>query len=256
MNIINPYRFSASAFDPSTVSGLVLAVGGRFPQTLDTSTAPPNTVSELKDFGGNANNTMQQLTKLRQPIWDTSKSPYAGVKFDGDSNASNADWIECASNTAIAPVDTATFFAIISSGFTQTGSFRHIARKWDDTGSQGWNLQTDATTSSPCGARLLVNNTPTAFSGGNIITSSKVLLAFTINAGVTATYTNGATATAGTYTVGAGVANTKPLTLGARDTGASPFNGHIYELLQYNRVLNSTEIDTVRAGLNATWGIY
>lgn len=244
-------------YDPRTMSGLVIAVGSRFRYTLNNSTFPPSTVAELIDYSGNASNTMAQTTKLKQPQWITSKSPYPGIYFDGDTNTTNSDWIECASNTNIAVADTMTCFLIADASQGQLGSFRRMVSKWDDTGSQGWQISTDANLNAPTGARLLVNNTATSFNGGAVFLSSgKVLLTAVINNGVTATYLNGGSATAGTYVIGSGVGNTKPLTIGARDNGAAAFRGDFYEYIQYNRVLSQTEIDTVRTGLNGTWSIY
>jgi hypothetical protein len=233
-------------FDPTIIAGLVMAVGQRFTKTLDTSTNSPDTVSQLFDFSGNSNHA-NQLTKLNQP-----SIANGGVYYDGDVIQANGDRMVVTHSSSINLNTALTLFAVVKNGGTQGYTFPNIVRKCNNANTQGWVLGGQAATGQ---ARLLVNNTATNFPG-TPLGASRVLLTAVIDNGVTAVYLNNGSATTGSYTVGTGFGGTDNLSIGARADGDRPFEGNIDEVLLYNSALSIGDIDIVRNGLNASWGLW
>jgi hypothetical protein len=226
-------RPRATGFNPKTLTGLLVWMDSSDSSTYTIASG----VSEWRDKSGNGR-SFTQSTANNQPIVSaTTQNGKALLEFDGvnDKLAATGNWLQIANCTLFAAYRrTAGVYGGI---ITSTGNSDNSPGIIVDT-SRG-------------AVRGYSNFSPEAVGAAD----SFHIVSGTVTNGATVTYTNGTQISTSVASGTLGVDQTTTSIGTYRQAAANYFGGYIGEILAWNRVLTTTERQTVERWLGKRWGV-
>jgi hypothetical protein len=232
-------------FNPSRIAGLQLwldATKGLFDETSGGSpvTTDGATVARWEDQSGSGYNVLQS-TSANRPILKTAiKNNKNVIRFDGSNDALISASIP--SNNLL----TVSVFSVVSPTNFGGGNAGRIFER----GSGGFsNFMNFSSAIAFFFGNVDIRGGSTTLSAFNLITSTAI-----IGTGTANTRINRLLAVSGNMGTSPNLANTT-YQIGNRTAGDRGFNGDIAEIIIYDNLLTSLQIDQVETYLYNKWGL-
>jgi hypothetical protein len=252
LNELNRHDVMGTEFDFNLISGLVTWIDVmRSPMTLDTSGT--QSISQINDLSVNGNH-FAQATKNLQPSWTEGGVPAGAMFFDSD--ATNPDRLLTTYNSTQS-MDVVMAFIVCKPTITQANSISRVLNQLDGS-LIGWairmaanNGQVQMIAGTTGGAtNITVTTTDTMVDNKTYLISGWVdglgNLGIALNGNVYKTTT---------ITVGSGMHNSEPISIGNRTSTSQAWKGNIYTALVYNNY-SPTTMDFIRQKLNQRWKMW
>jgi hypothetical protein len=235
LRTFNPSRIDGLQLWLDATKGLFDATSGGNPVTTDGST-----VARWEDQSGSGYNVLQ-ATSANMPILKTAvKNNKNAIRFDGSND------ILVSANIPDNNLLSVSVFSVVSPTNFGGGNAGRIFER----GANGFlNFMNFSTSIAFLFGDVNVRGGSTTLSAFNLITSTA-----TIGTGTANTRINKVLAASGNMGSSPSLANTT-YQIGNRTAGDRAFNGDIAEIIVYNNLLTSLQIDQVEAYLYSKWGL-
>jgi hypothetical protein len=226
-------RPRATGFSPKTLTGLLVWMDANDSSTYTIATG----VSEWRDKSGNGRSFIQGVGNNQPIISATKQNGKSLLEFDGgnDQLQATGNWLQIASCTLFA-------------AYRRTG------------GAYGGILTSSGSSDNSPG--ILVDSSRGSMRGyanqayENVgAADSFHIVSGTVTSGTVVTYTNGTQASTTAVSGSLGVDQTTTSIGTYRQAASNFFAGYIGEILAWNRVLTTTERQTVERWLGKRWGV-
>ena len=234
-----------SLFTPSRISGLQLwldSTTGLFDATSGGNAVTTNasSVARWEDQSGSGYNVLQ-ATSANMPILKTAvKNNKNAIRFDGSND------ILVSGNISDNNLLSVSVFSVVSPTNFGGGNAGRIFER----GANGFlNFMNFSTSIAFLFGDVNVRGGSTTLSAFNLITSTA-----TIGTGTANTRINKVLVASGNMGSSPSLANTT-YQIGNRTAGDRGFNGDIAEIIVYNNLLTSLQIDQVENYLYSKWGL-
>lgn len=226
-------RPRATGFNPKSISGLLVWMDAADSSTYTIATG----VSEWRDKSGSGR-TFTQSTANNQPLVSaTTQNGKTLFEFDGSNDRLTAtgNWLQIAS---------CTLFAAFKRNAGVYGGV--IASSGTSDNSPGILIDT---------SNVVVRGYGNLSYGASGSASSFQIFSGTVSSGATVAYTNGTQADADAVSGTLGADQTITSIGTYRTSAANYFNGTLGEILAFNRVLSTSERQSVERYLGKKWGV-
>lgn len=241
------FRLGSDIYTVSSISGTTINIVGTLSTNYSAVQIEVYKNSAIWDSAGKSNN-VSQGTAGNQPIPYSSINGRSAMFF----NASNT-YYNTPSGTTLEPGSGSFTAFFVYRSLTNTAT-RYLYSKGALNGSnQGWSIVQNGGTQS----YVFIVTRPS----GSFLTYSinftddltPAIICVTFDGSTATAYRNGTSV--GSVAYSGSITNPASGSIGARSNGSNFSHMNFGELIQFKRLLSSTEINTVTAELGRKWGI-
>lgn len=228
-------RPRATGFNPRSIANIALWLDGNDSSQITIETG----VKVWADKSGNGKNFTQD-TLNSQPSYSSTLNGKKVVSFNGSSN-------QLINNTNVINFSNMTMFVV---GQRNTGNFGGYITSMDSAGSGDLSpaILINSTNIAVRGDNGSLASASGGFTGPSVITA-------VVNSWAPSLYLGGTLIQSQTAGGTPGSLNTKAAVGTYRIAAANYLNGYIAEIICYQRVLSTTERQTVERYLGKKWGL-